>query len=378
MIKGVKIRIYPTKEQESKFWEHIGSCRYIWNYMLEIQNIRYENKEQRLFSVGMIRLLTTIKNDGEHDWLYNVSNASLQHVCKDLDRSFRLFFENKKGRPKMKSKKKCRPSYPVRCDDMYFQNGSVNISKVGKVKYKTDLPVPNGKGCKFKNPHISYKTGKWYLSFGVECESQMLDLTDKPVGVDLGVKEFAVVAYGEEKIVFHNINKSKKVKSLTKKLKHLQRSVSRKYEENRIGNAYIKTNNIKKYEGKIRKIYERITNIRHNYVHQTTSKIISLRPNRVVIEDLDLNRLKRNKYMYRIISEQNFYEFSRQMQYKCEWNNIPFVKADRYYPSSKTCSCCGNVKDVLKISERTFICPNCGFKIDRDFNAAINLSRYKD
>lgn len=377
MIRGIRIRVYPTKEQEIKFWQHIGACRYIWNYMLEIQEQRYQNKEIRLFSVDMIRLITPLKKDGVHGWLCNVSNASLQHVCKDLDRSYRLFFEKKKGYPKMKSRKRSKPMYPVRSDDMYFQDKVVNIAKIGKLKYKTDFNLPKGKGHKFKNPHIGYNLGKWYLSFGIECENQALELTDKSIGIDLGIKELATIAYGEEKLVFHNINKSKRMREITKKLKHTQRSVSRKYEANRNGREYVKTKNIEREEEKIRKMYAKLTNIRDNYIHQVTHKIISLRPNCVVMEDLSVSNMMKNKHMCRLIMEQKFFEFSRQMQYKCEWNGIPFIKADRFYPSSKTCSCCGSIKPILKLNERVFRCPSCGLKIDRDFNAAINLSRYK-
>lgn len=198
------------------------------------------------------------------------------------------------------------------------------------------------------------------------------------MGIDLGVKELAVVAFDEESLVFHNINKSKKMKNLSKKLKHLQRGISRKYEDNRVGQKYKKTNNIMKEEMKLRKMHARIVNIRNNYIHQTTHSLVSLLPKRVVMEDLNVRGLMKNKHLSKAIQEQSFYEFIRQMKYKCEWRGIEFVQADRFYPSSKTCSTCGHVKSDLKLKDRTYICNECGTVIDRDYNAAVNLSRYVD
>ena len=197
------------------------------------------------------------------------------------------------------------------------------------------------------------------------------------MGIDLGVKETAIVAFGNEKIIFHNINKSKKVQDLIKKKKRLQRSVSRKYEMNKQGNKYIKTKNIIKEEEKIRKIWHRLNGIRQNYNHQMTAKLVNLLPAQIVVEDLNVAGMMKNKHLAKAIQEQSFYEIIRQIEYKCKFNNIPFYKADRFYPSSKTCSNCGNIKKDLKLSDRTYVCPECGLVIDRDYNAALNLQRYK-
>ena len=162
-----------------------------------------------------------------------------------------------------------------------------------------------------------------------------------------------------------------------KHIKHLQRSVSRKYEANKIGNKYNKTKNIERYEAKLRKLYERLSNIRANYIHQSTSKLIKLLPSKVVMEDLNISGMMKNKHLAKSIQEQCLHEWIRQMQYKCEWNGIEFVQADRFYPSSKTCSNCGCVKRNLKLKDRTFVCDECGFTIDRDYQAALNLMRYE-
>ena len=166
------------------------------------------------------------------------------------------------------------------------------------------------------------------------------------------------------------------MRELSRKLRHLQRSISRKYESNRKGRVYIKTNNIVREEAKLRKLHYRIANIRFNYIHQTTNTLVSLWPKAIVMEDLNISGMMKNKHLSKAISEQCFYEFIRQMQYKSEWNGIKFMQADRFYPSSKTCSSCGCIKHDLRLSDRTFKCPDCGDEIDRDVNAAINLSRY--
>lgn len=378
MIKGYKIRIFPTEEQERKMLQHIGCCRFIWNYMLDIQEKTHDNKEKYLSAFDMMNLLTPLKKDGEHDWLYEVSNKSLQRTCRDLHDSFKNFFNKISGHPKFKSKKRDKPSYPINSEDFYFKDYKfLNIEKVGKVKYKTDFRFVIGKGVgKYYNVRVSNKNGKWFVAFGIECENQVHQLTNMPMGIDLGIKDLAVVEYNNKQIVFNNINKSKKMKILKNKLTHVNRSISRKYEQNKQGNKFIKTNNIIKEENKLRMLYAKISNIRHNYIHQTTHKLISLLPNRVVMEDLNVSGMIKNRHLSRAISEQCFYEFIRHMKYKCEWNGIEFVQADRYFPSSKTCSGCGCIKSNLKLSDRTYACNECGLVIDRDYNAAINLSRY--
>lgn len=378
MIKSCKIRIYPTNEQEQKMWKHIGACRYIWNYMLDYQKRLYENGEKHLSAFGMIKCLTILKQDVENNWLCNISSFSLQIICRDLDDAYIRFFKKQCGFPKYKTRKRSKFSFPVRTDRFYLKDSKfLNIEKIGKVRYRTDFDLPIGRtAAKFSNVRVSNVNGKWMVSFGLECENQAPELTDISMGIDLGVKDLATVEFGGEQIVFHNINKSKRMGTLQKQLKHTQRSISRKYEYNRQGNRYVKTNNIIREENKLRKIHARIANIRHNYIHQTTHTLISKLPCRVVMEDLNVAGMMKNRHLSRAIGEQCFAEFIRQMKYKCEWNGIEFVQADRFYPSSKTCSCCGLVKSNLKLSDRIYVCESCGLVIDRDYNAAINLSRY--
>ena len=378
MIRSFKIRLFPTKEQEELMWKHINGCRYIYNLMLEKQINNYENNEKYLSSFTMNKMLTIIKRQNDLTWLNEISARSLQIVCSDLNRVFQRFFNKTGGFPKFKSKKRCKSAFPVKAQTLYFiDRNDLRIENFGKIKYKTDYVFKYGlRQIKALNARISRTNGKWMLSFGMECENQAPILTDKPMGIDLGIKETMVVAYGNESIIFNNINKSKKVRELKKRIRNLQRVISRKYESNRVGNKYIKTNNIIKLENKLRKLHARLNGIRYNYIHQCTHKLISSLPCRVVMEDLNVMGMMKNRYLSKAIQEQCFYEIIRQMKYKCEWNGIPFIQADRFYPSSKTCSCCGAINKRLTLSDRTFICPECGFAIDRDYQAALNLMRY--
>lgn len=377
MIKSYKIRLYPTKEQEALMWKHIGACRYIWNYMLAYQQEQYVNGEKHLSAFDMIKLLTPLKKDGEHEWLCEVSNASLGVVCRDLDKAYKGFFKKIARFPKFKSRKRSKKTYPVKDDRIYFINSKLmHIEKVGKIKYKTDFDLPQGRGHKFTNPRISNVNGKWMLSFGMECENQAPVLTDISMGIDLGVKDLAIAEFNGTKITYRNINKTSKMKRLEKQRRHLERSISRKYEQNRRGNTFVKTNNIMRSEERLKKMYARMTNIRTNYIHQTTHDLVSLLPKRVVMEDLNVTGMMKNRHLSKAIQEQCFAEFIRQMQYKCEWNGIEFVQVGRFYPSSKTCSCCGAIKHDLRLRDRVYVCAECGAEIDRDYNAAINLSRY--
>lgn len=192
------------------------------------------------------------------------------------------------------------------------------------------------------------------------------------IGIDLGIKDLAICSDGK---TYKNINKSREVRKLEKRKRRLQRSVSRKYEMNRKGGSYCKTCNIKKQEKLLLKVNRRITNIRRNYLHQTTSEIVGRKPMFITIEDLNVSGMMKNRHLSKAVQQQGFYEFRRQLEYKCENNGIRLVIADRYYPSSKLCSCCGAVKKNLKLSDRIYRC-SCGNVMDRDYQASVNLKAY--
>ena len=379
MHKGITIRIYPTKSQEELLRKHIGCCRFIWNHLLAVQQENHKNGGKYISRFDMVKLLPTIKK--EFEWLNEVSNTSLQRVCDDLNRAYSRFFKKISNFPKFKSKKKSKLSYPVCCDKFYFKDGMVQIQKLGKVKYRADYKdLDFEKITKFANVRISNENDKWILTFSIECENQALSEKHGNLGIDLGVGRLAVVNFEGQKLTYSNINKTKKVKQLKRKLKHVQKVISRKY---RVGNelrgdkSYQKTNRILKYEKLAKRIYHKIANIRKNQIHKITNQLVKLNPSRVVMEDLNVRGMMKNRHLSKAIGEMGFYDFIRIMKYKCEWYGIEFVQANRFFPSSKTCSHCGCIHRGLKLSDRIFECPHCGLTIDRDYNAAVNLSNYQ-
>ena len=251
----------------------------------------------------------------------------MKTICIDLHFAFEKFFQKDGGYPKFKTRKHKKFSFPIRDERTWFDGKNAHIEKIGKVKYTSDKDLPIGRTVmNIVNPRITYKNGKWILSFLIECENQTPELTDKPMGIDLGVKETMTVAYGDECIVFHNINKSETMRKLNNKLKYYQRCASRKYRANKQCNKFVKTKNIIRVEDKIRKLYAHIANIRLNYIHQCTHKLVSLKPCRVVMEDLNVMGMLKNRCLAKAVYEQCFYEIARQMEYKCVWNNIPFTR----------------------------------------------------
>ena len=371
VYKTHKIRLLPTKEQEQLMWRHVGACRFIWNWALSEQEKVYQEAQKKMPLKVLMELLTKLKHKDETLWLNEIDSACLQTTLRNLEKAYKRFFDGQ-GHPKFKSRKKSKPSYPIRNNRTYFEDGEIKIPKLGKVKCQTNYSLPD-KDAKLYNPRICYINNKWILTVAIESETQAIKLTDKTMGIDLGIKELCVVAFGKEQINIHNVNKTKGFIKKEKKLKRLQRKAARKYN---INQSWEKTQNILKIEQQIRDIYYHLTCKRNDYIHKTTYMLISQRPRRVVMENLAVENMMKNKRLADSLRKQKLYEFRRQMQYKCEWNGIEFVLADRFYPSSKTCSNCGNIKKDLKLSDRTYKCSECGLVIDRDYNAAINLMKY--
>ena len=255
----------------------------------------------------------------------------------------------------------------------------VKIPILGFVKLKEFGYIPINSNV--KSGTVSKWAGRYFVSILVEETKEKLKhkYNTEGIGIDLGIKELAIVSKGKEVFIFKNINKGSKIKRLKSKLKHMQRVVSRKYHTNNKLHIYdkkwTKSKLIIKYENKIAKLQEKISNIRKDYLHKTTTSLIQMYPYRIVLEDLNIQGMMKNKHLSKAIQEQSLYEFRRQIQYKAEWNNIEVVVVDRFYPSSKTCSCCGKIKKDLKLKDRIFEC-SCGFVIDRDINASINLMNY--
>ena len=372
MIKSIKMRLKPTKEQEQLMWKSVGCARFAYNWGLA--------KCEELYKTGvkysMVDIRTEfyqLKKTEEYAWLYEVSGKVTAEAFRDLDTAYKNFFRKTGKHPQFKSKRKSKPSFYARHDSIKFSNGYVKIEKLGKVKYRYNKEIPQLD--KYVNPRISFDGMYWYLSLGYEHENEIVELTGESIGIDVGIKELAVVSSLEKTIP--NINKSARVRKIEKKLRRLQRQVSRKYEMNREGKKFKKTANIVKVEKQIKKVHRRLSNIRNNHLHQASALIVKTKPSRIVMEHLNITGMMRNRHLAKAIQKQSLHEFKRQIQCKAEFFGIEFVEADRFYPSSKICSDCGHKKVDLKLSDRVYRCDRCGLEIDRDMNAAINLSRYQ-
>ena len=368
MILSKKIRLYPTTEQEEKLWQSVGTARFIYNWTLNKQEENYKNSGKFISDNDLRKEITKLKKN-ELSWLNEVSNNVAKQSVKDACNAYKNFFKGLAHKPRFKSKKKSRPSFYNDTSKLKVKEKLVLIEKVGWIKTKEQVLID----VKYTNPRISFDNKYWYLSVGVEVERPTLQLTGESLGIDVGVKDLAVCSNG---MTFKNINKSKEVRRLKKTLKRKQRQCSRKYEMNKKGKEYVKTKNIAKLEKQIKLIHRKLSNIRLNYIHQVTTKIVKTKPSRIVMEDLNIKGMMKNKHLSEAAMEQCLYNFKMIMKYKCEFYGIEFIEADRYYPSSKLCSSCGSIKRDLKLKDRTYKC-SCGLSINRDYNASINLSRYE-
>ena len=388
MIKALKVKLYPTKKQEELMWKSASVARFSYNWGLNYLNNYYEENKKSL-SIGNLRkIFTEIRKSEEYKWLREVSSEIPQQALKDLGDSFQRFFKKESDYPKFKKKGKCQTSFFHLNNKFIVEDNYIKLEKIGYVKMKDEgrLPVGNYKKEKIKvlNPRIKHNGKFWYLVLAFECEDdEKEELTGESVGIDLGIKDLAIVSNIEKP--FKNINKSKEMRRLNKKLKRLQRRVSRKYNMLKNGKVFekgqrlIKTQNIIKLERKIKLVHKRIVDIRLNHIHQTTNAIVKTKPSRVVVEDLNVKGMMKNKHLAKAISEQCFNKFIAILSHKCKWKGIELIKADRFFPSSKICSCCGTIKKDLRLKDRTYICINdkCNLVMDRDKNASFNLAKYK-
>ncbi len=369
MILAKKVRIRPSIKQEKQLWKSPGTARWVYNWTLAKQNENYKHGNKFLSDNILRKEITQIKKQDEFKWLGEVSNNVAKQAVKDACDAYKRFFKGHSKFPKFKSRKKSRPSFYNDNVKLKVKDKTVLIEKVGWVKTSEQLPM----NVKYSNPRVSYDGKYWYISVGIEQGTIKEELKDTVLGIDLGIKDLAICSDGQ---VFKNINKTQEVKRIEKRLQRLQRSVSRKYEINKEGNRFVKTSNIIKIEKKIQHLHRRLANIRKNHLQQTTNAIVKTKPCRVVMEDLNVSGMMKNRHLAKAIAKQGFYELTKQIQYKCEKYGIEIVQADRFFPSSKTCSACKTIKRDLRLSDRTFRC-ECGNEIDRDLNAAINLANYE-
>lgn len=367
MILAKKVRIKPTEEQARQLWKSVGTARWVYNWTLSRQEENYKQGGACISDGDLRKELTQLKKQQEFSWLNDVSNNVAKQAVKDACDAYKKFFKKLTDKPRFKSRKRSKLSFYNDNVKLKVKETSALIEKVGWVRTSEQLPI----GVKYSNPRVSFGGNYWYLSVGIKQESSSNDLTDKVIGIDVGVKELAVCSNG---MVFKNINKTKIVKKIEKRLRRLQRKVSRKYEMNKEGIRFVKTCNIIKTENKIRLFHRKLSNIRTNHIHQSTNAIVKIKPSVVVMENLNIKGMMKNKHLSKAVQHQKLYEFKRQMKYKCKLHGIEFVEADKWYPSSKACSDCGQIKKDLKLSDRMFRC-ECGLEIDRDLNASINLAK---
>lgn len=379
MIKSYKIRLEPNNKQRNRMFEFAGAKRFAYNWTLSKQQENYNNGGKFISDIELRKEFTQLKKQEGYIWLYSISNNVTKQAIKDACNSYKRFFKGQSDFPKFKSKKRDRPSFYVDNMKIKFTKTHVKLEVISnsrkqnkqklnwiKLSEKNKIPI----NCKYINPHVIYDGLNWFICVGIEILNNIKTLNKQGIGIDLGIKKLAICSDGK---VYKNINKTQKIKKLEKRKHRLQRKISKKYLKNKKDNNYIKTNNIIKYENKLLKLNRKLTNIRNDYLHKVTSEIINRKPMFISIEDLNVNDMMKNKHLSKEVQQQKFYEFRRQLEYKCKWNNIELRIVDRYYPSSKTCHKCGYVKKDLKLSDRTYICPECGNTIDRDYQASLNL-----
>ena len=357
----------------SKLFQSAGVARWAYNWTLGKQEENYKNGGKFIKNGELRKELTQLKQTEELKWLNAYSNNITKQAIKDACDAYYKYFKGLSGKPKFKSRRKSPPKFYQDTEKIKFKDGKVRLEKIGWVKLSEKNRIPED--IKYTNPRVKFDGVHWYVSVGIEVEKKPVELTGCSIGIDVGVKELAVCSNIKE--AYKNINKTKKLRKIEKKLKRLQRKVSNKYEKKKEGRSYVKTGNIIKLEKNIKKLHRRLDNIRTDYRHKVTTEIVKTKPSRIVMENLNISGMMKNKHLSKAIQQQGLYEFSKFIKYKAERQGTEFVEADKWYPSSKTCSECGYVKAKLSLSEREFRCECCGAVIDRDKNASINLSRYK-
>ena len=374
MLKSFRTEINPTQEQKVKINKTIGTCRYIYNFYLAHNKELHDNGGKfmngKSFSVWLNN--EYIPNNPDKAWIKEVSSKAVKKSIEDGCAACIRFFKHQSGFPKFKKKGKSDVKmYFVKNNpkDCRSERHRVNIPTLGWVRIKEKGYIPTTKdGWKIKSGTVSMKAGRYYISVLVEVpDVKIINHGNSGIGIDLGVKDLAVVSDGK---IYKNINKSAGVKKLEKKLRREQRCLSRKYENLKKGESAQK--NIRKQKLKVQRLHQRINNIRTDYINKVIAEIVKTKPSYIVIEDLNVKGMMKNRHLSKTVASQKFYEFRTKLKSKCDDNGIELRVVDRWYPSSKLCHRCGCIKKDLKLSDRIYKC-GCGYIEDRDFNAALNL-----
>lgn len=382
MKRAYKIEINPTQEQKMKIHKTIGVCRFIYNFYIAHNKEIYENERKFISGIDFSKWLNNeyLPKNQDMKWIKEVSSKATKQAIMNGDKAFKNFFKGVNGFPKFKKKKNqdVKAYFPKNNKtDWTIERHRVKIPTLGWIRLKEFGYIPINSVV--KSGTVSQKADRYYVSILVEEDNtQIYKPTNEGIGIDLGIKEFAICSDGN---TFKNINKTSNVKKIEKKLKKEQKRLSRKYESLKIRNKNIEEGrvtcqNIQKQVVKVQKLHQRLTNIRTDYINKVVSSIIEQKPSYITIEDLIVSNLVKNKHLSKAIINQKFFEFRTKLISKCKQNNIELRVVDRFYPSSKTCSQCGKIKKDLKLSDRIYNC-SCGLSIDRDLNASINLKNAK-
>jgi putative transposase len=353
MLKSYKYKLKPNEEQIVLLNKHFGSIRFVFNYFLNERKKEYETNKNVLNYYDNARSLTELKKQEEYSWLKEINSQSLQYSLKCLDGAYQNFFKFKKGFPKFKSKH-TKNSFSVP-QSVNLINGKLVIPKF---KEPIDLVLHRHFNGTIKSCTISKtKTNEYFVSFLVETEHKKLEKTGKSIGIDLGIKDFVITSEG------YKYKNNRYTKTYAKQLKEHQQHLSRK------------TNGSKSYEKqklKVAKLHKKITNSRLDNLHKVSTDLIK-KYDVIILEDLNIKGMIKNHKLSKHISDASWSKFINLLTYKSEWNEKKIVKIDRFFPSSKTCNCCGYINQNLDLSIREWTCPSCDIKLDRDLNASINI-----
>jgi len=388
MLKGFKTEIRVTEKHITKIHQSIGVCRYLYNSYIAKNKELYElykegkiDKKQVFMSANDFDkyINNEIKILDEFKWINNCGSKGRKKAIVNAEMAYKRFFKGQSKFPRFKKKKNqnVKIYFPKNNKtDWTVERHRIKIPSLGFVELKEKGYIPTN--AKVVSGTVSMKAGRYYVSIlcDIVDHNDYSDSKNEGIGIDLGIKDLVIVSNIDKP--FKNINKTIDVRKLKRKLRRLQRQVSRKYEMNKDGKKFIKTKNIIKLEAKIRTIHQKLSNIRLNYAHQITNTLVKAKSEYIVIEDLNIRGMMKNRHLSKAIAEQSFHEFRRQLIYKCLWNNVELRIVDRYFPSSKMCSECGSIKSDLKLSDREYICVECGVILDRDKNASINLKNAKE
>lgn len=379
LLKSFKTEINPTQEQMQKINRTIGTCRFVYNFYLAHNKELYDSEKRFLSGMDFQKWLNNIylKENPEYLWIKEVSSKSVKQSIMNADKAFKRFFKKQSGFPRFKKKNRADVKmYFVRNNpnDCLCERYRISIPTLGWVRLKEKGYIPTSKqGYRIKSGTVSRKAGRYYVSVLIDMpDTEKPQLNTFGLGIDLGIKEFAVMSNG---IVKKNINKTAKLRKLEKQLKREQRCLSRKYEDVKKRNkkkGEATRQNIQKQLLRVQKLHQRIDNIRTDYMNKTIAEIVKNKPSYITIEDLNVKGMMKNRHLAKAVASQKFYEFRIKLETKCKETGIELRIVDRWYPSSKLCHKCGSLKKDLKLSDRKYIC-KCGYHADRDFNASLNL-----